>query len=122
MDYECSGKLTEKYETQQLTDTFRKREFVLEQIEEFNGREFINHIKFQLTQDKCNLLDAYNINDELKVHFNLRGKKWEKDGNVSYFTNLEAWRIELLTKGEPSAAPDFSDNDIPAPDDDDIPF
>ncbi len=37
-----------------------------------------------------------NIGDEIKVYFNLRGNKYEKDGKVSYFTNLDAWRIEQI--------------------------
>lgn len=122
MSYEFSGKLIEKYDTQQITATFKKREFVLEHIEEFNDREMVNHIKFQITQERCNQLDNFNIGAELKVQFNLRGRRWEKDGNVSYFTNLEAWRIEGVNVAEPAAPPPFASEEIPPPDDDDIPF
>ncbi len=123
MSYEFSGRLIEKFDTQQVTERFRKREFVLEQVDAVNDREFVNHIKFQLTQDKCDLLDIFNINDELKVQFNLRGRRWEKDGNVSYFTNLEAWRIENVSpSAEANEPPPFSGEEIPPADDDDIPF
>jgi hypothetical protein len=40
------------------------------------------------------LLDSFNQDAQVKVSFNLRGRKWEKDGQTSYFTNLDAWRIE----------------------------
>ena len=30
------------------------------------------------------------------MNFNIRGRKWEKDGKVNYFSNLEAWRIEKV--------------------------
>lgn len=95
MSFEITGRITEIYQTQQVTDKFKKREFVLEVKETNNtGFEFVEYIKFQTIQDKCNLLDALQVNDQVKVSFNLRGRKWEKDGQTSYFTNLDAWKIE----------------------------
>ena len=97
MSFEISGRLAEKFETQKVSDRFQKREFVLEiKSTGSSGYEFVDFIKFQSTQDKCSLLDQFNLDDVVKVSFNLRGRKWEKDGQVSYFTNLEAWRIEKL--------------------------
>ena len=98
MSFEINGRLAEKFETQKVSDRFQKREFVLEiKSTGATGYEFVDLIKFQSTQDKCSLLDQVNIDDTIKVSFNLRGRKWEKDGQVSYFTNLEAWRIEKLS-------------------------
>ena len=94
MAYELSGKVIEKYETTQVSDSFRKREFVVEKEEMVGSNVFTDMVKFQLTQDRCNLLDDINLNDQVKVSFNIRGRRWEKDGKVNYFTNLEAWRIE----------------------------
>jgi len=98
MSFEINGRLAEKYETQKVSDRFQKREFVLEvKSSSATGYEFVDFIKFQSTQDKCSILDQVNIDDTVKVSFNLRGRKWEKDGQISYFTNLEAWRIEKLS-------------------------
>jgi hypothetical protein len=98
MSFEINGRLAEKYETQKVSDRFQKREFVLEvKSSSATGYEFVDFIKFQSTQDKCSMLDQVNIDDTVKVSFNLRGRKWEKDGQISYFTNLEAWRIETLS-------------------------
>jgi len=95
MSFEISGRIVEIFQTQQVTDKFKKREFILEVKETSNtGFEFVEYIKFQAVQDKCSLLDGLNLNDHVKVHFNLRGRKWEKDGQTSYFTNLDAWKIE----------------------------
>ncbi len=102
--YELTGRLVEKYNEQKVTDSFRKREFVVETRESKNDREFIESIKFQLTQDKCGLLDSVNLNEDVKITFNLRGRRYEKDGKVSYFTNLEAWRVESLNKGNSAPA------------------
>ena len=105
MSFEINGRLAEKFETQKVSDRFQKREFVLEiKSTGSSGYEFVDFIKFQSTQDKCSLLDQFNVDDMVKVSFNLRGRKWEKDGQVSYFTNLEAWRIEKIqneTDNEP---------------------
>lgn len=95
MSFQISGRITEIFDTQQVTDKFKKREFILEVKETNNtGFEFVEYIKFQLVQDKCSLLDSFSLNDQAAVSFNLRGRKWEKDGQTSYFTNLDAWRIE----------------------------
>jgi hypothetical protein len=98
MSFEINGRLAEKFETQKVSDRFQKREFVIEvKSTGSTGYEFVDFIKFQATQDKCSLLDQVSIDDTVKVSFNLRGRKWEKEGQVSYFTNLEAWRIEKLS-------------------------
>ncbi len=122
MSYEISGRLAEKFETQKVSDKFQKREFVLEiKSSGTSGYEFVDFIKFQSTQEKCSLLDQFTIDDMVKVSFNLRGRKWEKDGQVSYFTNLEAWRIEKVmaendpTIDSPPVQNDFPDQDVPLP-------
>lgn len=94
MSYELSGKLCFKGETVQRSATFKVREFAVEKSEDANGRTFTNYIKFQCVQDKTSLLDSIRIGDEIKVFFNIKGNKSERDGRVSYFTNLDAWRIE----------------------------
>ncbi len=102
MAYELTGKLIEKYDTVTVSDRFKKREFVVLVKEERSGMEFTNYAKFELTQDRCDLIEPFNINDEIKVSFDISGRRWEKDGRVSYFTNLRAWRIEPAG-GAPSA-------------------
>ncbi|MEN8228802.1 MAG: DUF3127 domain-containing protein [Bacteroidota bacterium] len=112
MSFEINGRLAEKYETQKISDRFQKREFVLEiKSTGTSGYEFVDFIKFQSTQDKCSLLDQFNVDDMVKVAFNLRGRKWEKDGQVSYFTNLEAWRLEKIQNETSEPAFDTTAND-----------
>ena len=94
MNFELTGKLFEIYQTNQKTDKFRSREFVLEVTKQIGERTATDYVKFQTTNDKCDLLNKYNVGTEVTVHFNVRGNRWEKDGKVSYFTNLEAWKIE----------------------------
>lgn len=94
MNFEIKGKLFLKNDTQVISDRFKKREFILHE----DDAEYPQHIKFQLTQDKVNLLYSINIGDEINVAFNVRGNSWEKNGTTSYFNNLDAWKIDLINK------------------------
>ena len=96
MSYELTGKLIAKFDTVQRTETFKVREFAVEKTEDINGRTITNYAKFQCVQDKTTIIDRVNVGDEIKVYFNIKGSKWEKDGKVNYFTNLDAWRIEQI--------------------------
>jgi hypothetical protein len=96
MSYELTGKLLIKFDTTQRTETFKTREFVVEKSEDINGKLITSYIKFQCVQDRTGIIDRVNVGDEVKVHFNIKGSKWEKDGRVSYFNNLDAWRIEQI--------------------------
>ncbi|MDU0368893.1 DUF3127 domain-containing protein [Hymenobacter endophyticus] len=95
MAYEATGRLHEIFDEQQVSEKFRKREFVLEVVD----GQYPEHIKFQLVQDKTALIDSYKIGDEVKISFNLRGRGFNKNGQMLYFTNLEAWRIESAAGG-----------------------
>ena len=96
MSFEINGRLAEKYETQKVSDRFQKREFVLEvKSSSATGFEFVDFIKFQSTQDKCSMLD-----------------------DLSYFTNLEAWRIEKLSNETTESAAPVQDK----PESQDAPF
>lgn len=96
MSYELTGKLVAKYDTVQRSATFKTREFAVEKTDDIGGRTITNYVKFQAVQDKTSIIDKVNIGDEIKVHFNIKGSKWEKDGKVNYITNLDAWRIEQV--------------------------
>ena len=100
MAYDVTGRLHDIFDEQQVSEKFRKREFVLEVQE----GQYPEQIKFQLVQDKTALIDPYKVGDEVKVTFNLRGRGFNKNGQMLYFTNLEAWRIEAATGGAPAAA------------------
>jgi len=114
MSFEITGKLVAKYDTVQRTGTFKTREFVLEKSEDIGGRMITNYVKFQSVQDRTTIVDRFNIGDEIKVSFNIKGSRWEKEGKVNYITNLDAWRIEQVQMGGGSASscvdsiPDYS--------------
>ncbi len=124
MPYELSGKLLELFPTQEVSATFKKREFVVEKTETASDRVFTDTIKFQLIQDRCALLDTYKVGDDVKVTFNIKGSKWEKEGRTSYFVNLDVWKMEKLS--ESSSSPSVNQpvvESTPLPEgEDDLPF
>jgi hypothetical protein len=122
MSFEITGKLIAKFDTVQRSESFKTREFVIEKTDDINGRSFTNYIKFQCVQDKTSMPDRFNISEEVKVQFNIKGSKWEKDGRTNYITNLDAWRMESV-KLSANNASDTNYNDIPPSDVvDDLPF
>lgn len=123
MSFEIVGKLIEKFEIQEITPSFKKREFVIEKSETSGEKTFTEFIKFQLSQDKCELIDQYQLNEDIKVHFNIKGRKWEKDGRSGYFVNLEVWRIENTSQvQEKEPTPQDDIDNIPPEMEDDLPF
>ncbi len=95
MALELTGRLYEKFPKQQIKENFSKREFVLEISEQgANGMMYTNYAAFQLVNAQCDLIENFNLGDMVTVSFNVRGNKWEKDGQVKYITNLNAWRIQ----------------------------
>jgi hypothetical protein len=120
---DITGILKVKSEAQQVSEKFKKREFVLTD----NSSQYPQHISFQLTQDKCNLIDNYAVGAEIKVHFNLRGREWTSPKNeVKYFNTLEAWRIEGSTAGSSNATSNdmsgVAETFTAATQEDDLPF
>ncbi len=91
---DISGILHAKSETHQISEKFKKRDFVLKD----QSSQYPQFISFQLTQDKTNLIDQYAVGSEIKVHFNMRGREWHSpQGETKYFNTLECWRIEGIT-------------------------
>ena len=89
MSYTIQGKITEIKDEQLITASFKKREFVITTQEQYP-----QEVLLEFTQDKCDELNKANIGQEVKVEFNLRGRKWvNPEGESKYFNTLQAWRI-----------------------------
>lgn len=99
---EITGKITEIFQTQQISGTFKKREFVVEFAE---NPQYPEYVKFEFIQDKCDMLDNYQAGQEVTIGFNLKGRKWnDPKGGVKYFNTLQAWRIQNATQGQQADA------------------
>ncbi len=96
MAHQTQGKLIEIFDIKKINERFQKRDIILEVAENPDYPQFVT---FQLSGDRCGLVDSFNIGDELKLSFNLRGNKWSSpDGTTKYFNSLEIWKIEIPTK------------------------
>jgi hypothetical protein len=102
------GKIHAIMEVQQVTDTFRKREFVIEYAD---NPMYPQYIQFQLIQDRVDLVGGFQVGDMVDVSFNIRGRQWNSpQGETKYFNSLDAWRINPVQPGampgqQPGAMP-----------------
>ncbi|AZI25028.1 DUF3127 domain-containing protein [Pedobacter sp. G11] len=121
---EIKGKVHEVGATQQVSETFKKRDLIVEYAE---NPTYPEYIRFEALQDKTALLDTFKAGDEVEVFFNLRGRPWtDKTGKTSYFNSLVIWRINAIAGGAPAAAtPAYAapvDVSNTPGEDDDLPF
>ncbi len=71
---------------------FRKRELVVTTDEQYP-----QHIMIEFVQDKCDLLNSFNVGEEVKVSINLRGREWvNPQGETKYFNAIQGWRVEKV--------------------------
>ncbi|MBA10303.1 MAG: DUF3127 domain-containing protein [Flavobacteriaceae bacterium] len=90
---EVQGKIKLIGETQTFgSNGFRKREVVVTTEEQYP-----QHIMIEFVQDKTDLLNTYQVGQQVKVSINLRGREWTNpQGEVKYFNSIQGWRIEAL--------------------------
>jgi hypothetical protein len=103
---QVKGKIVAIMPTQVVSEKFSKREFVVETPDQYPQQ-----ILFQLTQDKCSILDSLKVGQEVDVHLNIRGRSWQNpQGETKYFNTLEAWKIDVLgATAQPHIADDLDE-------------
>ena len=120
--YQAEGTLRAILDTDQVSDSFRKREFALE----IEDGKFPQTVKFQAVQDRTEMLDAFSVGQQVRVHFDLRGREYtrKRDGVTDWWVNLDCWRMEPLEDGAAASAPEVSHSDTVSGGefDDEIPF
>lgn len=103
--YEMTGTVTEVFPTQTIgSKGFQKREF---RIKEKSTSQWPNFVPFILVKDKCSLADSLTEGAEVRVHFDISGRIWDKgDGSPTRcFCDNQCYRIDILKKGKPSTPP-----------------
>jgi len=122
---EIKAKLVEISETTQVTDSFKKREFIVEYAE---NPQYPQFLKFELIQENCSLLDDFKQGQEIEIYFNLKGRKWtDPKGVDKYFNTLQAWKLQAQEAGSEAPLPSSQDEPgwISAPgeeSEDELPF
>ena len=121
---EVAGKVKKIDETKTYgSNGFRKREMVVTTDEQYPQMILVEFI-----QDKCDLLDNFNIGDDVKISINLRGREWiNPEGEAKYFNSIQGWRIEKQQSGAQPVPPVETESFEPATDvsdeeADDLPF
>lgn len=129
---ELKAKILEIFPTQQISASFKKREFVVEYAD---NPQYPEYVKFEAIQDKCDLLDGFKADQMVNISFNLKGRKWtDAQGQVKYFNSLQAWKINAgdaeqqgsTNQGKSNTPPPPTANDEPdwlnSDSSDDLPF
>ena len=84
------GKIKLINPVQQVTESYKKRDLVVTTDEQYP-----QHISIEFAQDKCDLLNSYNVGEEVKVSINLGGREWvNPQGETKYFNSVKGWRID----------------------------
>jgi len=104
---------------------FRKRELVVTTEEQYP-----QHIMIEFVQDKTDLLNSYQVGQNVKVSINLRGREWvNPQGETKYFNSVQGWRIENIDQSVSQNMPPMPPADTFEPatnlnedDHDDLPF
>ena len=89
---------------------FRKRELVITTQEDYP-----QSILIEFTQDKCDLLNSYEVGQSVDVSINLRGRSWENpQGETKYFNSIQGWRIVKAEQAQAQPQPQ-AEEDSPLP-------
>lgn len=123
---EVQGRIKLIGETQTFGNNgFRKREVVVTTEEQYP-----QHLMIEFVQDKTELLNNYQVGQQVKININLRGREWvNPQGETKYFNSIQGWRIEALqseTSGDVPPVPPADAfepaGDLNEDDHDDLPF
>ena len=96
---ELSGKIKMIDTTKEVGTTYKKRDVVVTTDEQYP-----QHILVQFVQDKCDLLNNFQVGEPVKIDINLRGREWTNpQGETVYFNTIQGWRISKLQAEAPAA-------------------
>ena len=124
---ELTGTLKKIGELQTFSSGFQKLDAVL-----LTEEQYPQPILIEFLADKSDLLVPYKVGDQVKIHYNIRGREWTSpQGEVKYFNSITGWRVEAAGEQSPShrvptataseAFPEKS-NPFAEDEDDDLPF
>lgn len=104
---DIKGKVHEVNPVQQVTDSLKKQELIIEYIE---NPQYPEYLKFEAVNDRCDLIAALKVGQDVEVFFNLRGRPWtDKAGKKSYFNSMQLWKVNVL--GTSNSAPTADDGE-----------
>lgn len=81
---EITARLIKKFSTEQVTEKLQKRIIVVQ-----TDGEYQKDIAFSLLNDKCSLVDSINMNEMVKVKFDISSR----EHNGKYYTEAKAFGV-----------------------------
>jgi len=92
-DNKATGTIKSISEEVQVTDSFKKRVFVLT-----TDDMYPQDLEIECVQDNTTILDKVKVGESVEVSINLRGREYtKKDGSgLGYFNSINAWKIDTL--------------------------
>ncbi|TDD96613.1 DUF3127 domain-containing protein [Flavobacterium cellulosilyticum] len=96
---EVTGKIKMIDQTKEVGSAgFKKRDVVVTTDEQYP-----QSILVQFVQDKCDLLNSFQVGDAVKIDINLRGREWiNPQGEAVYFNTIQGWRIGKAESAVPA--------------------
>lgn len=95
---EVTGKIKVINAEQQVSASFKKRELVVATEEQYPQFISINFV-----QDKCDILNNFNVGEPVKVSINLRGREWvSPQGETKYFNDIQGWKVDRMASEAPA--------------------
>ena len=89
---QITGRLKFIGATQKVSASFKKREAVVT-----TNEQYPQHILIEFNQEKCDVLNSYNVGDEVEVSINIKGKEWTNpQGETKYFNSIQGWKINKV--------------------------
>lgn len=112
---EVTGIIKAIKQTQEIgSNGFKKRDLVIT-----TNEQYPQVLSIQFVQDKCAILDNYQVGQNVKIGINLRGREWvNPQGKTKYFNTIQGWKIEVVGNATtpPTAPPTTEQNE------EDLPF
>lgn len=108
---ETKGKIDTVGEVQVISEKYRKIEVIQDVT---TNPEYPKFVKVQIANDKIDKIN-FKEGDNVMFEVNAGSDKFEKDGKVMVFNNLDAWKWELLQESTPeNSNPGLNpDDDLP---------
>jgi hypothetical protein len=107
-----TGKIYKVFETNVVSDNFKKREFVIETDEKYSQKVII-----ELINDKVDFVNNLNVGDLVECSINVRGREWvNKEGETKFFNSLSCWSMKLIGDSD---SQQYEKTEV---DNDDLPF
>ena len=88
---EVKGKVKMISDTMEIGGNgFKKREIVVT-----TSDQYPQHILVEFVQDKCDLLNEFNVGNDVLISINLRGREWvNNEGITKYFNSIQGRKIK----------------------------